>query len=159
MGTEEKTSPFESKAQIEEIDGATYKVLPVDLDSGVPALVRLIKIASPLIGAFTSGDVAKVLETLPIALDEKDVLYFADLFGKSSFYADGDKWIPLIRQPQNFRSLHFAGEYTRFLKWMTFNIKVNFGPFFNGAMGEIASALAKKASALKSTHGNGSQGD
>lgn len=132
MGNDEKASPFESKAQERTIGDHDYRVLPVGIDEGIPALVRLIKIASPLFGALTQADLPRLFEVLPTVLDDKDVLYFAELFGKVSFYANDGKWVPLISRPHNHRSLHFAGDYLQFLRWIIFNIEVNFGGFFGG---------------------------
>src|ERR1700752_4107798 len=100
----------------------------------MPALVRLLKLLLPIFGAAATKDLAQIFNALPLALNDKDITFYSEMFGPYSWYLDGDKWVPLIRKPQAFLALHFAGRYLEFLKWLTFNVEVNYGPFFSGAM-------------------------
>jgi len=151
---------IEDRTQEKEIDGVQYRCSPLMLSKGIPALVRLIKVAAPLLGAASTGDNARVLEMLPANLTADEVFYFAEIFGECSSYLDGDHWQPLIRKPKNFQDLHFQGDYLRFLRWLTFCVEVNFGGFFSGAMAglPVGAPAQPKVSPSRSMVGIGSSG-
>jgi hypothetical protein len=144
---------LEEKAQTEEIDGVVYQVTPVPFGVGKVALLRLIRIISPILAAAAKGEsnarAGAIFEVLPGALSDKDVEYFEKLFGPYSEYQDpsGDykKLVDAARE------LHFAGRYLAFLKWLIFCMRCNFGDFFAGivdgvAVGGLVEMVAAKQS-------------
>ncbi len=128
-----------------EVDGVVYRLRPMPFGVGRRALMRLVKIVSPVLSsAFKAGEgdklamIARALDALPSALSDEDLAFFAKEFGNCSWYQDGDKWVPLLVARQE---THFAGRYLAFAQWLAENIKLNFGPFFSGVMsGKLALA-------------------
>ena len=122
---------LEERRQERDIEGVIYEVTPLPFGIGRKMLMRLVKIAGPVLGAAASKDGSKTIAAIADAMSDDDVAAFADAFGKSSKYKDGDKWVPLVEQN---RELHFAGRYLEFLRWLMFCAEVNYAPFFNGLM-------------------------
>src|SRR5581483_3163331 len=134
----------EERAKTREIEGVTYTVTPVTFSIGRPAIMRLLKIVTPVVGAFyregtQQEGIAAILETLPGVLCDADVIYFAETFGPHSTYADGDKQVPLV--PKN-QEQHFDGKFLEYFRWLIFCIEVNCAGFFGGGTsGGALSAL------------------
>lgn len=134
---ETKGAALMARAKEKEIGGVTYEAWPLVNDVGLPALLRLIRMMSPIlaesIGAGTNkaAAAAAVISSLPSLLKDEDVLHFARLFGSCSRYRDEatGNMVPLVWQNQG---MHFAGEYLRQLQWLTFCVEVNYGGFFSG---------------------------
>lgn len=143
---------LEERAVTEELDGTVYRVTPVPLGVGKPALLRLIRILSPIFAAAAKagekdGRAAAIFEVLPTVLTDADEKHFEQLFGPYSEYKNetGD-WIKLVDKA---RELHFAGRYLAYFKWMIFAMRVNFGDFFAGiadgaAVGGLVQMVAAK---------------
>lgn len=137
-----------------EIDGRMYRIRPMPFGAGRKALMRLVKIASPILSAaFQEGQagdkmsmIARALDKLPSALDDTDVEYFAKEFGNCSWYQEGDKWVPLLPAKQE---RHFAGRYLAFAQWLAESIKHNFGSFFSSVMSVNAAGLMTEKAATK----------
>ncbi len=118
---------LEERAQEREIDGRTYRVLPIPFGKGRALLVRVLQLLRPLLASSGGGE---ALASLIGELNDADLKLFAEAFGNASFVADGQgNWMPLV--PQN-QELHFAGRYGEFLRWLTFCLEVNYGSFFAG---------------------------
>ena len=128
---------LEERAQDREIDGVTYRSWPLPFGIGQKALLRTIRVLSPIMAVLTRGDQAAVFDVLPTALTDEDVAYFSDIFGKSSKYKDGENWVPLLTSAQE---LHFAGRYSAFMRWVVLNMEVNFAGFFDGKAGGMGVA-------------------
>lgn len=127
---------LEERRQTKEIGGVTYQVTPVPFGVGRVALVRLLKIVSPVLSeAFKQSSnqamAAGVLSVLPSSLSDDDISYYAKLFGPYSEFMNGSEWIKLTDAQQD---LHFAGKYYEFLEWLLFAISVNYAPFFSGIL-------------------------
>src|SRR5262245_27205547 len=110
---------LEEKRQTREIDGVTYAVTPLPFGVGQKALIRTLKVLSPIMAAALKDRAngatgAAIFETLPGALTEEDVAWFAKVFGDASQFQLEGKWIPLLVDQQE---LHFAGRYLAFFKW------------------------------------------
>lgn len=121
------------KNQEKEIDGFTYVVTPLPFGVGRQALMRLIRVVSPVFSAALGGGKveAAIFNALPLALSDDDVVYFAKVFGDASRYKDGEKLVPLVSQNQE---LHFAARYKAFLQWLIFCVEVNYKDFFVSSM-------------------------
>lgn len=139
------------KKQTREIDGTTYEAWPVPFGVGRPALVRLVKIASPIIEGVARGrelgwgEVAGLFSALPSAFTDDDLVYFARIFGNASRYKGTDAnsveaWIPLVERNH---AAHFAERYHVFLQWLVFHLEVNFTSFFVGMRGADFGLLRK----------------
>lgn len=133
---------IEDLAQEKEIDGVMYKSQPVRSKQGTRALLRLMRIVGPIFASALRetgrASIAAALEALPTALTDGDVEYFSELFGTASWYAgDGGEWKPLAKTNKiDLQDEHWAGRYLQFLRWLIFNVEVNFGGFFAGVAGE-----------------------
>lgn len=134
-----ESNDLESQAIEEEIEGFTYKLVPLPFGRGRRALMRLVRVMSPILSAtFRDGEqldklrmISRALEVLPQSLSDDDVTFFAKEFGDCSSYLDGSKWVPLLPAKQE---QHFAARYLAFLRWLSASIKLNFGNFFSGVM-------------------------
>jgi hypothetical protein len=138
MGLEERT-------QSKEIGGILYEVTPLPFGVGQKALVRLVKLASPVLSALLAEGGNKALagaaaiKQLPGVLTEEDLAYFAKTFGTASKYQNDNAMIPLVVQNQE---LHFAGRYSEFFDWIAFSIEVNYGSFFGDLMRRGTNAVS-----------------
>lgn len=133
---------IEEKREEKEIGGIKYSMVPLPFSLGRPALVRLLKVVSPIFGAVmragSGGEqAAAVFESLPTALSDDDLKYFAKLFGDTSRYEKDGVWVPLITENQE---LHFAGQYLEFMQWIAFGCQCNFSGFFAGVMSKGGAA-------------------
>lgn len=141
---------LEDRKQSKTLDGVVYEVTPLPFGVGKTALMRLLKIASPVLsGVFkentTQGMASALFGSLPEHLSDEDVSYFAGLFGPYSQYQDeSGNWIKLVTGAQD---MHFSGRYMAFLQWLIFACEVNFADFFRGitAAGGGAGLLQKMA--------------
>jgi hypothetical protein len=131
------------RAQEREIDGFVYRVWPIPMKPhGTAALVRLIKLVSPMLSQILRADTkeeraAALFESLPQALTEADVDFFARAFGDAAQYQnDKGEWAPLIDKTQ---AQHFAGRYFAYFRWIAFCAEVNYGNFFDGIKSVVAS--------------------
>ncbi len=125
---------LEERKQTVEIDGTVYEITPVPFGVGRPALMRLIRIISPIFAAAMKQQgrdaaIGAVFEALPTALADEDVVYFEKLFGPYSQFQHGSEWIKLVDAQ---RELHFAGRYLVFARWLVACMRCNFGDFFIG---------------------------
>lgn len=134
---------LEDRAIEEEIDGVMYRVWPIPMKPyGTAALVRLIKIVSPVLAgmlkAGTKQEVgAALFDALPDALSEADVDYFAKAFGDAASYMnDKGEWAPLVDKVQ---AQHFAGRYWAYFKWIALAARCNYAGFFDGMRAAAAS--------------------
>ena len=142
---------LEERQQEKEIDGTLYRVTPLPFGIGQKALMRLLKVLSPVLSAALSDNSqGAMLSAIPGALTEDDLAWFARTFGDASFYQEGGKWVPLVTKNQE---LHFAGRYETFFRWLIFSIEVNFSGFFSGLSRDAsaAGAMAAIAKPLAST--------
>jgi len=141
-------SALEDKKQTRDIDGTTYEVTPLPFGIGRKALKRTVDVLAPLVAAAFEGEgkagIGKVFDALPDALSDADLDFFSETFGNASRYLDTQtgNMVPLVKANQE---LHFAGEYLRFFKWLTFSLEVNFAGFFAGTAGklDLAALMAK----------------
>jgi hypothetical protein len=130
------------------IDGVVYEVTPLPFGVGRKALMRAIRIVSPIISAaFKEGDpratAAAIFDVLPDALSDEDVEYFAQTFGPYSQFQSGTEPTKLTTAQQD---LHFAGRYYAFMQWLLFCFEANFADFFSGIKnGAGIGALLKMA--------------
>src|SRR6266850_8262074 len=116
---------LEERKQSRAIEGVTYEVTPLPFGVGQKALMRTIKVVSPILAAaFRAGVDTKdptfyagLFEALPSALTDEDLTWFAKVFGDASVYLENGKNVPLV--PSN-QELHFAGRYMEFFKWLIF---------------------------------------
>lgn len=134
---------LESKAIEEEIDGVMYRVWPIPMKPhGTEALVRLIKVASPVLGSMLKADTkqamgAALFDELPKVLSTADIDYFAKVFGDASkFLNDKGEWAPLVDKVQ---AHHFAGRYWAYFKWIALAARCNYAGFFDGMRDAVAS--------------------
>jgi len=132
---------IDEREEEREIGGVAYKSKPVMFSEGLKALLRLTKILTPILAATVRetglARIAGAAESLGLALTDADVEYFRNLFGTASWYREdseqGSKWVPLLRNGKaDNQEMHFKGRYLEFLRWLIFNIEVNFGGFFDG---------------------------
>lgn len=135
---------LEERIQEKLIDGVNYQVSPMAFGVGRQALLRFIKLASPIMSSVLENKgsmetaAAAALRVLPAVLSEEDLKYFATEFGRYSRYQHDNKWVPL--PPEN-QELHFAGRYSAFFGWLAFSIEVNFGPFFRDLLEQGSAAV------------------
>lgn len=146
---------IEERVQQRTIDGFTYEVTPVTAAAGYKALLRFMKLASPVLSAAMDGGktmeqaAAAALSKLATTVEEGDLLYFAKLFGpQTKFCEEGkessDCWATLTSDAQE---LHFAARYMAMFDWLKFCMEVNFGGFFGESIRRATAAAdqAKKA--------------
>lgn len=127
---------LEERRQEKEIDGVLYQVMPLPFGIGRPLLFNhVLPLIGPLAAAVASKDYGTIFATICGKLTDAEVSRFADAFGKASHYREGDKWIPLV---EDTREVHFAARYLAFMRWLTFNIEVNYAPFFAGLVKDAA---------------------
>lgn len=131
------------RSQEREIDGVMYRVWPIPMKPhGTAALVRLIKLVSPVLGGMLKAGTkqemgAALFDALPSSLNESDVDYFAKVFGDAASYLnDKNEWAPLV---DKVIPHHFAGRYFAFFRWIAFAAEVNYGNFFDGMRSAVAS--------------------
>lgn len=134
-----------NRAQEREIDGIRYKVWPISMKPhGTAALVRLIKLISPVLASVLKADTkaamgAALFEALPNTLTESDIDYFAKVFGDAAQYLnDKGEWAPLVDKVQ---ADHFAGRYFALFQWIAFAAEVNYGNFFVGIRSAVADGV------------------
>jgi hypothetical protein len=151
----ESNSPFNER----EIDGVTYRTVPLGFAQGLPILKRLMDIAAPALAAtLRAGDGGKaataaekkrqlaamgagLMAVLPSTLQTEDLTTFAKAFGAQSSYLNDDaKWCSLAKDAD--RNLHFTQRYMPFLRWLIFCVEVNFASFFSGIMAEVNARTA-----------------
>lgn len=152
----------EDKMQEREIGGVVYKTHPLPFEEGIKALLRFIRVLSPVLSAAfsqasKSDAVAGVFAALPTVLTDDDVKWFAEKFGQAAWYKGDseDQWVPLVTKN---RPEHFELRYLEYFQWIGFCAEVNFAPFFSGIMNATdgAETLLKKLNLSKgSTPGNG----
>ena len=95
-----------------------YQVTKLAADKeGLAALLRAQKLAVKAAGG---------LESMISELSEEDLNYFCDLFAKYTKIIQGDKKPAL----SSIFSVHFGGNWFELLKWLSFCLGFNFGPFF-----------------------------
>lgn len=153
----ESSNDLSAQTIEQEIEGFNYQITPLPFGRGRKALMRLIKVVSPVLSsAFKEGVdsdklrmISNALDALPKSLDDNDLTYFAKEFGDTSRFADGGKWVPLLPAKQE---THFAGRYLAFLRWLTACIKLNYGNFFDGVMsGSAGSELLAPLAGVTTT--------
>jgi len=148
-------SPFSER----EIDGVTYRTVPLGFAQGLPILKRLMDIAAPALAAtLRAGDGGKaataaekkkqlvamgagLMSVLPSTLQTDDLTTFAKAFGAQSSYLNDDaKWCSLLKDAD--RNVHFNQRYMPFLRWLIFCVEVNFASFFTGITSEVSARMA-----------------
>lgn len=139
---------LEDSIQERTIDGVTYRVTPLGLGIGKKTLSRFLQIVSgvmaPMLENKSSMESAgaAALKTLPTLLTDAEVTYFQSVFGPSSAYRDGDKWVPLLEATQE---VHFAGRYMALFDWLAFCVEVNFAPFLRELIARGSGALSAES--------------
>ena len=153
MGLEERT-------QSKTIGDFTYEVTPLPFGVGRKALMRLVKIMSPVLaGAFSgqgnamsaaaatgasakaasaaasAASAAGAFGALPDAMTDADLEFFAKTFGDTTRFSSESNPKKLVLTSDN-QELHFAGRYLEFAQWLIFCIEVNYKGFFTG-MGSL----------------------
>jgi hypothetical protein len=108
----------------------TYHASQVPALEGRRAFARLARLLGPALAAMATGqgaDVGGALGRLVENLKDEDMDYFCDLFGKHCTvdYPKGRVSVGEIFP------IHFAGNYGAMMKWVLFNLELNFGSFFD----------------------------
>ena len=141
---------IEERCQTKEIDGTFYLVRPLPCAAGYKAMLRLVKIAGPIIaqaivgsdvktGTARSESVAEAIGLLASSIKDEDIGHFAKLFGESTMFSAEGSDDPVIPLKLDQQEMHFSGRYMAFFEWLMFAIEVNFGGFF----GDLSKRLAK----------------
>lgn len=172
-GTDESTPDGER-----EIGGVLYRVKPLPFSVGRKMLVKLLKIMGPLFAAAFKGAIldkqlgakevggpgmiSEVMATLPVVLTDEDLADFSRVFGSVGSYFKDGAWLALTSDnKKNAQEYHFAGRYLEYMRWLTFNIEVNYGGFFAGVasggngMETLATMMGAKKTAPPSDVSNG----
>lgn len=114
------------------IGDSTYRARQLPAGEGRRAFARLVRFLGPALAGLTSGEKDKganlgaTLAGLASALTPEDVDYFCDTFGAVNDVKNGDDW-PRVSAVFD---IHFAGKYGEMMKWIAWNIELNFGSFF-----------------------------
>lgn len=123
------------EAERKTIDGIVFEVSPLGFKQGRKAFVRLSKAVGPALAAAKSledlkgSNVTAMLEKLVREIDDEDLEWFSDVFGKvTRFSREGDKW-PFLTDSN--RELLFQGRIMLFLKWLAFSLEVQFSDFYS----------------------------
>jgi len=132
------------------IDSVLYEVTPLPFAIGNKALLRFVRLATPVISKFISSKPNGSTQQLAIAsaiselqnISDDDIDYFAKVFGTASKYQNGDKMVPLV---DNNREAHFSMRYMAFYEWLAFCIEVNFTLFFGELTKRLGSGVPAEA--------------
>jgi len=154
-----------------QIGETTYRVTMLGAKAGRNLLVRLFKIAGPVLGelleglegtkdpkkgaelgglGFSLGDlgmdaVARALEELASRISEQEFAYLCDtLADRTEVVLEGGERV--LRLSQVF-DLHFAGKYRELFGWLAFALTVNYRDFFGDSTGGalLAGLMGKRA--------------
>ncbi|MBW2672067.1 MAG: hypothetical protein JRD89_01460 [Deltaproteobacteria bacterium] len=156
------------KHEEKKIGKNVYRVTQLPFTEGRGAALRLAKIAGPALaeafGGIDSevnledmdvGNMAGAFNTLLMSMTEEDLKYFTDLFAENSEVETGPQaWVPLHRDIDDY----FSEDYSAWLGWMAFAIKVNFASFFGGGQ-NIARLLKKVKQSQSQPVSTGKAGD
>jgi len=116
--------------QTREINGVTYTCTPLGTTQGLGVTARLVNMFKGM--APDSASLAK--------LDEKDLLFLCQTFGKLSTLDTGNGKTPLVA---NVFESHFEANYGELLLWVLFCVEVNFGSLFLAIVSDLPAILAR----------------
>ncbi len=123
------------------LGGIHFRVTPLGFKEARRAFVRLTKAVGPALARAADGtdpanarpedlDMGSVLEALVDRVEDSDLEWFANVFGKTTtFSRDGQKW-PILREAER-EVLFGGGQLMLFFEWLKFCLEVNFADFLD----------------------------
>ncbi len=131
------------KTEKKRIGAFTYHVTQLDASRGSKAMLRVVRLAAPVIALAEKGDETAAWSKLAESLTDSDFEYFCDLFTTQTIVTGGAYDEDAEPALDGIFDEHFAANYFEMLQWLTFCFEVNFASFFAGAAAKVAAAKSK----------------